>query len=68
MEANCIIAFFRTQTKNVVQNRFVVKKCQIAPIKEQTIPKLPLQAALFAVRFRQLDIEGHDINIVQVCH
>ena len=47
---------------------FVIEKCRIAPIKQQTIPKLELQAALYSVRLRQLITEDHDIQIQTVTH
>ena len=37
-------------------------------MKQQTIPKLELQAALYSVRLRQLITEDHDIQIHTVTH
>ena len=37
-------------------------------MKQQTIPKLELQAALYSVRLRQLITEDHDIKIQTVTH
>ena len=68
LEAMCMVAYLRAETANGVQLRFVVGKCRVAPMKQQTIPKLELQAALYAVRIRQLITQGHDIAIANVYH
>ena len=68
LEAMCMVAYLRAETANGVQLCFVVGKCRIAPMKQQTIPKLELQAALYAVRLRQLITQGHDIAIANVYH
>ena len=67
-EAMCVVAYMRAETANGNQLCFVVGKCRIAPMKQQTIPKLELQAALNAVRLRQLITQGHDIAIANVYH
>ena len=47
---------------------FVIGKCRVAPMKQQTIPTLELHAALYSARLRQLTTEDHDIQIHTVTH
>ena len=68
LEAMCVVSYIRALTENGVEVSFVVGKCRIAPMKQQTIPKLELQAALYSVRMRQLITEGHDILVDSVFH
>ena len=63
-----IVAYVRAEDEVGVELSFVIGKCRVAPIKQQTIPKLTLQAALYSVRLRQLITEGHDIQIHTVTH
>ena len=63
LEGMCMVTYFREKTECGAQLSFVVGICRIAPMKQQTIPKPEPHAALYAVRFRQLIIEGHDNNI-----
>ena len=51
LESMCIVAYLRAEDEGV-ELSFVIGKCRIAPIKQQTIPKLELQAALYSVRLR----------------
>ena len=53
---------------NGVELPFVIRKCRIAAMKQQTVPKLELQAALYSVRLRQLIAEDHDIKIQTLTH
>ena len=64
----CIVAYLRVEDEDGVELSFVIGKCRIAQMKQQTIPKLELQAALYSVRLRQLITEEHDIQIQTVAH
>ena len=66
LESLCIIAYVRAEDEDGVKLSFVIGKCRVAPMKQQTIPKLELQAALYSVRLRQLITEDHDIQIHKV--
>ena len=68
LEAMCIVAYFRGETEEGIEVSFVLGKCRIAPIKQLSIPRLELQAALYSVRLRKLIIEEHDLPINSVTH
>ena len=68
LESMCIVAYLRAEDDEGVELSFVIGKCRIAPMKQQTIPKLELQAALYSVRLRELITENHDIQIQTVTH
>ena len=64
----CIVAYFRAETDAGNEVSFVLGKCRIALIKQVSIPRLELQAALYSVRLRKLIIEEHDLLIDSVTH
>ena len=68
LEAMCVVAYFRAEIDSGVEVSFVIGKGQIAPMKQKIVPKLELQAALYAVRWRQLNLEGNDIDNGKVYH
>ena len=68
LDSMCIVAYMRALTSNGTEVSFVTGKCRIAPMKQQTIPKLELQAALYSVRLRQLIEKEHDIKMDSVTH
>ena len=68
LESMCIVAYIRALTPSGTEVSFVTGKCRIAPMKQQTIPKLELQAALYSVRLRQLIEKEHDIKMDSVTH
>ena len=68
LDSMCIVAYMRALTSNGTEVSFVTGKCRIAPMKQQTIPKLALQAALYSVRLRQLIEKEHDIKMDSVTH
>ena len=68
LESMCIVAYLRAEDEDGGELSFVIGKFSIAPLKQQTIPKLELQAALYSVRLRQLITEDHDIQIQTVTH
>ena len=68
LESMCILAYLRADDEDGVEFSIFFEKCRIAPMQNQTIPKLELQAALYSVRLRQLITEDHDIKIQTVTH
>ena len=68
LEALCVVAYFRAETDAGNEVSFVLGKCRIALIKQVSIPRLELQAALYSVRLRKLIIEEHDLLIDSVTH
>ena len=63
-----IVAYLHAEDVDGVEISFVIRNCRTAPEKQQTIPKLELQAALYSVRLRQLITEDHDVKIQTVTH
>ena len=53
LEAKCIVAYFPAETDAGNEESFVLGKCGIAPIKQLSIPRLELEAALSSVRLRK---------------
>ena len=68
LESMCIVAYLRAENVDGVELSLVIGKCRIAPVKQQTIPKLELQAALYSVGLRQLITEDYDVKIQTVTH
>ena len=68
LKSMCIVAHVRAEDEDKVELSFVFEMCSFASMKQQTIPKLELQAALYSVRLRQLITEDHDIQIHTKTH
>ena len=68
LEAMCIVAYFRAEINDGVEVSFVLGKCRIDPIKQLSIPRLELQAAVYSVRLRTLIVQEHDLRIDSVTH
>ena len=66
LEAMCMVAYLRKQENGEVA--FVIGKCRVAPIRNMTVAKLEMQAAVFGVRLRELILEEHDIEVDQIVH
>ena len=66
LEAMCMVAYLRKQDNGEVT--FVIGKCRVAPIRNMTVAKLEMQAAVFGVRLRELISEEHDIEVDQIVH
>ena len=45
LDAMCIVAYFRDQQTGELAN--VVRECWVAPMKQQSIARLELQAAMY---------------------
>ena len=68
LEAMCIVSYFRAEVNDGVEVSFVLGKSRIAPIKQLSIPRLELQAAVYSVRLRTLIVQEHDLRIDSVTH
>ena len=65
LEALCMVAYLRKDNGRVT---FVIVKCRVAPIRNMTVAKLEMQAAVFGVRLRELILEEHDIEVDRILH
>ena len=61
LDAMCIVAYFRDQQTREIA--YVVGKCRVAPMKQQSKPRLKLQAAMYGTRLKQLIVDEHDVEI-----
>ena len=61
LDTMCIGASFRDQQTGELA--YVVGNCRVAPMKQQSIPRLELQAALYGTRLKQLIVDEHDVEI-----
>ena len=50
------------------RSSFIIGKARVSPLKQQTIPRLELQAAVYAIRMRRTIINETTFNIVDVHH
>ena len=66
LKAMCMVAYLRKQDNGEVT--FVIGKCRVAPIRNMTVTKLEMQAAVFGVRLRELILEEHDIEVDRILH
>ena len=62
LEAMCMVAYLRKQENGEVA--FVIGICRVAPIRNMTVAKLEMQAAVFGVRLR----EENDIEVDEIVH
>ena len=68
LESICKVAYLRIQIDNENQFSFVIGRNETAPMNKQSISRLEVQAALFAVRLRQRISSDHDITIKSLLH
>ena len=61
LNAMCIVAYFREQ--QIGELAYLVGKCRVAPMKQQSIPRLELQTAMHGTRLKQLIVDKHDVEI-----
>ena len=60
LNAMCIVAYFRDQQTGELA--YKVGKCRVAPMKQQSISRLELQAAMYGTRLKQLIVDEHDVE------
>ena len=61
LDAISIVASFRDQQTGELA--YVVGKCRVAPMMQQSIPRLELQAAMYGTRLKLLIVDEHDVEI-----
>ena len=57
----CMVSYFRDQQTGELA--YVVGKCRVAPMKQQSISRIELQAATYGTRLEQLIVDEHDVEI-----
>ncbi|XP_044760886.1 uncharacterized protein LOC123318341 [Coccinella septempunctata] len=62
-KAYSAVAYLRTEYSDNVSTSFVSCKFKVAPIKQQTIPKLELQAAVLGIRLAKSIIEEIEYSV-----
>ena len=68
LEAMCIVAYLREDTQEESELAFVIGKSRIAPMRQLSIPRLELQAAMYATRLRDSIIAEHDLVFSKIYH
>ena len=53
LEATAAVAYIKTTRNQETTTRFLMGKTRVAPLRQTTIPKLELQAALYAARLKK---------------
>ena len=61
LDAICIVGYFRDQQTRELA--YVVRKCRVAPMKQQSIQSPELPAAIYGTRSKQLTVDEHDVEI-----
>ena len=60
----CAVAYLRSQPKEYsAELAFVIGKCRVAPMRHLSIPRLELQAAVMAVRFKEQIVKEHEMRM-----
>ena len=61
LDAMCMVPYFTDQQTGELA--YVVGKCRVAPMKQQSIPRLELQAAIYGTRLKRLIVDEHNVEI-----
>ena len=63
-DAMCAVAYLRSMPKEYSADlAFVIGKCQVAPMRHLSIPRLEPQAAVMAVRLKEQIVKEHESKI-----
>ena len=69
MSAMAVVAFYVFLSDyHSSRSSFIIGKARVSPLKQQTIPRLELQAAVYAIRMRRTICNETTFNIVDVHH
>ena len=69
MSAMAVVAFYVfLSDDHSSRSSFIIGKARVSPLKQQTIPRLELQAAVYAIRMRRTICNETTFNIVDVHH
>ena len=60
----CAVAYLRSPAKEYSADlAFVIRKCKVAPMSHLSIQRLELQAAVMAVRLKELIVKEHEMKL-----
>ena len=63
-DSMCAMAYLRSKPKEYSADlAFVIRKCRFAPMRNLSIPRLELQAAVMAVRLKEQIVKEHEAKI-----
>ena len=68
IDAMCIVAYIRDDCDEESYVNFIMGKFKIAPMRQLSIPRLELQAAMYATRLRKHIADEHDLVFSSVFH
>ena len=69
LSATAVVAYFVFKSKeHRIRASFAIGKARVAPLKQQTVPRLELQAAVYSTRLRKTIMNATSYPIARVFH
>ena len=66
LEAAAAVAYIKTTSNKGITIRFLMEKTRVAPLPQTTIPRLELQAALYAARMKKTFEDEMDFKVDKI--